>query len=98
MQSALDSAIGLPSNSTSAWWMLVLLMPLEVRRSFTVPPGVITAGETSLCALRIRTRWRLADNRKLIGSGQIQPHAFRGHSGTLAQAGWNAIPSQFPSF
>jgi hypothetical protein len=31
-------------------------MPLEVRRSFMVPPGVTTAGETSLGALRIRTR------------------------------------------
>ena len=71
---ALDSAIGLPSKSTSASWMLVFLMPLEVRRSFMVPPGAITAGETSLGASRIRTRWRLADHRKLIGSGQIQPH------------------------
>src|SRR5215211_6345819 len=42
MQSALDSAIGLPSRSTSVSWMLVLLMPLEVRRSFMVPPGIIT--------------------------------------------------------
>src|SRR6218665_3345469 len=31
---ALDSAIGLPKRSTNAWWMLVLLMPAEVRRSF----------------------------------------------------------------
>ena len=33
MQSALDSAIGLPSRSTSASWMLGLVMPTEVRRS-----------------------------------------------------------------
>jgi len=34
MQSAFDSAIGLPSSSTSASWMLLLLIPEEVRRSF----------------------------------------------------------------
>src|SRR6185503_6848742 len=34
MQSASDSAIGLPSNSTSAFWMVGFLMPAEVRRSF----------------------------------------------------------------
>src|SRR6478752_6096543 len=34
MQSALDSAIGLPSMSTSVSWMLAFLMPAEVRRSF----------------------------------------------------------------
>jgi hypothetical protein len=33
MQRALDSATGLPSTSTSASWMLVLLMPAEVRRN-----------------------------------------------------------------
>src|SRR6266536_6559394 len=33
MQSALDSAIGLPRRSTSASWMLVFLMPEEVRRN-----------------------------------------------------------------
>src|ERR1043166_8976271 len=41
MQSALDSAIGLPSSSTSASWMLGLLMPDEQRRNFTMPSGVI---------------------------------------------------------
>src|SRR6478609_6490369 len=35
MQSALDSAIGLPSSSTSASWMLGLLMPDEQRRNVT---------------------------------------------------------------
>lgn len=33
---ALASAIGLPMRSTSALWMLVLLMPAEVRRSFII--------------------------------------------------------------
>src|SRR5579863_6520204 len=33
MHRALDSAIGLPSISSSAWWMLALLMPLEVSRN-----------------------------------------------------------------
>jgi hypothetical protein len=37
MQRALDSAIGLPSRSTSALLMLVFLMSAEVRRSFTMP-------------------------------------------------------------
>src|SRR6476469_6390738 len=36
MHRALDSAIGLPRRSTSALWMLVFLMPPEVRRSFIV--------------------------------------------------------------
>jgi len=37
MQRALDSAIGLPSRSTSASWMLVFLIPAEVRRSLVIP-------------------------------------------------------------
>src|SRR5579859_4112405 len=36
-QRALDSVIGLPSRSSSALWMLVFLIPAEVRRSFIVP-------------------------------------------------------------
>jgi hypothetical protein len=35
---ALASAIGLPSRSTSASWMLLLVIPDEVRRALTVPP------------------------------------------------------------
>jgi hypothetical protein len=38
MQRALDSAIGLPSRSTSASWMLVFLIPADVRRNFMPPP------------------------------------------------------------
>src|SRR4051794_24884506 len=34
MQRASDSAIGFPKRSTSASWMLVFLMPADVRRSF----------------------------------------------------------------
>jgi hypothetical protein len=37
MQRALDSAIGLPSRSPSALWILVFLMPAEVRRYFMLP-------------------------------------------------------------
>src|SRR5687767_15013940 len=37
MQRALDSAIGLPSRSTSALRMLVFLMPAEVSRNFMMP-------------------------------------------------------------
>src|SRR5437870_11411786 len=47
MQRAPDSAIGLPSRSTSASWMLAFLMQAEVRRSLMLPPGVITAGENA---------------------------------------------------
>src|SRR6266480_4812699 len=45
MQRALDSAIGLPRRSTSASRMLLFLIPADVRRSFMLPPRVITAGE-----------------------------------------------------
>jgi len=34
---AVDSAIGLPSRSMSASWMLVFLMPADVRRSLMLP-------------------------------------------------------------
>src|SRR3954467_15500299 len=37
MQSALDSAIGLPRSSRSALWMLGFLIPADVRRSRTMP-------------------------------------------------------------
>src|SRR3954470_11644909 len=47
MQRALDSAIGLPRRSTSASWMLVFLMPADVRRNLMLPPEVSTAGELS---------------------------------------------------
>src|SRR4029079_2100866 len=40
MQRALDWSIGLPKRSTNASWMLVFLMPAEVRRSFMPPLGV----------------------------------------------------------
>jgi hypothetical protein len=43
-QRALESAIGLPSSSTSASWMLVFLMPADVRRSFMLPPGLPVDG------------------------------------------------------
>jgi hypothetical protein len=36
MQRALDSAIGLPSRSTSVLWMLVFLMPADVSRNFMI--------------------------------------------------------------
>ena len=36
MQSALASAIGLPSRSTRAWRMLGFLIPADVRRSLTL--------------------------------------------------------------
>jgi hypothetical protein len=39
MQRALDSAIGLPRRSTSASWMLALVMPAEVRRNLMGAPS-----------------------------------------------------------
>src|SRR5919197_2145102 len=50
MQRALESPIGFPSRSTSASRMLGFLTPPDVRRSFTLPPGVIAAGENVLGA------------------------------------------------
>ena len=45
MQRALDSAIGLPSRSTSASWMLGFLMPADVRRS-RMMPLLLASGST----------------------------------------------------
>jgi hypothetical protein len=41
MHSALESAIGLPSRSTTASRMLVFVTPPEVSRSFKIPPDSI---------------------------------------------------------
>jgi hypothetical protein len=48
MQRASHSAIGLPSRSSIASLMLGFLMPADVKRSFTLPPGVSTADENVL--------------------------------------------------
>src|ERR671937_3330824 len=57
MQRALASAIGLPRSSTSASWMLGLLMPEEQRRNFTMPPMSSTAGETFPAAAGLRRQF-----------------------------------------
>src|SRR6266511_2677816 len=64
IQRALESAIGLPSRSTSALWMLAFLIPAEVRRSFIVPPEVIAAGGNVLGAYgSVRARdWQTTEN------------------------------------
>jgi hypothetical protein len=41
MQSALDSAMGLPSRPISAFSMLGFVTPPDVSSSFTVPPAAI---------------------------------------------------------
>src|SRR5262245_10889598 len=46
MHRALASAIGLPRRPTSALWILVFLMPAEVRRYFMIPLLV----DCSLCS------------------------------------------------
>src|SRR6266540_5979036 len=62
MQRALDSAIGLPSRPTSALWMLVLVMPAEVRRnlmgacSFARGVGVVLPSERLSRAAQIIVR------------------------------------------
>ena len=44
MQRALESAIGLPSRSTSASRMLVFVTPPDVRRSFKMTPEFVELG------------------------------------------------------
>src|SRR5262249_8574561 len=53
MQSAFDSAIGLPSSSTSASWMLGLLIPDEQSRNFTMPP--VSSNCRRDLSMRVRT-------------------------------------------
>lgn len=58
MKRALDSAIGLPSRSTSASWMLRFLIPDDVRRAFrflppSFHPGAVAA---SIAAATRRVR------------------------------------------
>jgi hypothetical protein len=68
MMRALDSAIGFPSRPTSASSMLGLLIPEEVRSSFTGLLGWLLRART-FYALRDPHASRLADHRKLIGLG-----------------------------
>src|SRR5512132_1645979 len=78
MQRALDSAIGLPSRSTSASWMLVFLMPAEVRRNLMLPPGevvVVPRPRRSDDGVRADVSLRLA----------VATPALWRHSVTLAQ-------------
>src|SRR5256714_11627992 len=66
MQRALDSAIGLPSRSTSASWMLVFLIPADVRRNLKLPPG---ATVSEWCLLR-----RLSKRARIIVRGRDGDH------------------------
>src|SRR6266700_1324093 len=85
MHSALDSAIGLPSRSSSASWMLALLMPLDVRRNLMLPPGVVAAGENFVGAYEpVHSRdWQTTKTHRIR---PIEP-APSGDSRTLAQRG-----------
>src|ERR1035438_2602431 len=57
IQRALDSAIGLPRRSTSALWILVFLMPAEVRRYFMIPLLVdVMRAERLLQSLALRLK------------------------------------------
>src|SRR5215469_12962774 len=76
MHRALESAIGLPSISTSASWMLAFLIPADVRRSFKLPPWRWGAG--------------LSYSRPSRGAwiiGQYDPAPARGRKGAVALAG-----------
>ena len=64
MHRALESSIGLPSRSTSASRMLVLVTPPDVRRSFKLPPEFVDVGEDVLGAYGpVRGRdWQASEN------------------------------------
>src|SRR2546429_505713 len=82
MQRALDSAIGLPSRSSSASRMLAFLMPADVRRNLKLPPGVITADENLLGAygcLRGRD-WQTTQNSSAPARSSVT--SSKGHSGS----------------
>src|SRR3954454_9406832 len=70
IQRALESAIGLSSRSTSALWMLAFLIPAEVRRSFIVPPEVITAGAYG--SVRARD-WQTTENSSALTRSSLAP-------------------------
>src|SRR5437763_7873708 len=95
MQSALDSAIGLPSKSTSPFSMLALLMPLEVRRSFMVPPWelLLQAWPSKRVAdpYALETRMRPRTHRL-----RPDPASHRG-PGTLAHASGYVAASLVPT-
>src|SRR5207253_7369050 len=65
MHRASHSAIGLPSRLSIASLMLGFLMPADVRRSFTLPPGVGTADENVL---------RPADPYAVQTAGPLETH------------------------
>src|SRR6266545_7797089 len=83
MQRALDSAIGLPSRPTSALWMLVLVMPAEVRRnlmgacSFARGVGVVLPSERLSRAAQIIVRRSRRGTFPSAGAGEIlQPPGY----------------------
>ena len=65
MHRALESAIGLPSSSTSVSRMLVLVTPPDVRRSFKVPPDSI-----SIDGVGIRT-WHHRETHRLLNEANV---------------------------
>src|SRR4029079_10713104 len=77
MQRASDSCIGFPSRSTSASWMLVFLMPADVRRSFMRPPGVVAAGELD-GSVRARDR-QITRNSSATGRSGLAALGSLGH-------------------
>jgi hypothetical protein len=57
----------------------------QIPRHLTTPFSVACSGRISAWR-RTRAQWRLTNHRGLIGAGQIQPHFFGRHSGTLAHS------------
>src|SRR5262245_46691263 len=69
MQRALHSAIGLPSRSMSALWILVFLMPADVSSSFMIPLLAVVRPQ-SIVPVQLRTY-----NRRGLARAPFSPHA-----------------------
>jgi hypothetical protein len=82
MQRALESAIGRLRRSISASWMLVFLMPADVRRSLKMPPVSITAEKTPAASENHRGRRR---GRSLL-SGHESSGGSRGDATSSAES------------
>src|SRR5437868_13066686 len=84
MQRASHSAIGLPSRSSIASLMLGFLMPADVRRSFTLPPGVGTADANVLRPTDPYGGRRARETPARPGAGRGRGPPSRGHGGSAA--------------
>jgi hypothetical protein len=73
---ALDSAIGLPNRSSSASWMLVLLMPLDVRSNLISP---IFSGDIPECPRSVfGFAYKVSDDMRRTVVSSAPPSAILG--------------------